>query len=85
MGASGDIILTEEVVSWVPALGHEITVNVLKNSPSALSIGRLVAELGCSFVWAAGHKPRLWLADGSEVRLRVLDSERGADERISRS
>ena len=55
----------------MPALQQELTVKMLSKSPSVLSIGRLVAEQGFSLIWIAGQKPRLWTAEGNEVKMRV--------------
>ena len=52
--ATGPVPLRHETDSWIPALGMDVLVKLIKNSPSALSLGRLVLDNGCAFTWLPG-------------------------------
>ena len=63
--AQGTATMDKEAVSWLPSLKQSLLVKLLKGCPSALSIGRLVIENGCSFRWLKRKRPVLTVPDGT--------------------
>ena len=46
-------------------------IKLLKDRPSALSVGRLVLDGGFAYTWLPGQWPKLWLPSGGFIRLNV--------------
>ena len=55
------------------ALDRDVEPLVLEQTPSVLSIGRRCMEEGFSFWWPAGGNPILYMPDGRQIELEVID------------
>ena len=58
--ANGEVQTHEEAIVYVKELDIFLTMQVLKNTPAALSIGKLCNENGYSYEWISGQKPHLF-------------------------
>ena len=57
--ANGEVQTHEEAIVYVKELDMFLTMNVLKNTPAVLSLGKLCDENGYSYEWINGQKPHL--------------------------
>ena len=55
------------------ALNRDVEPLVLDQTPSVLSIGRRCMEEGFGFWWPPGQLPILYLPDGKQITLEVID------------
>ena len=56
--ANGEVQTHEEAIVYVKELDIFLTVKVLENTPTVLSLGKLCDENGYSYEWINGQKPR---------------------------
>ena len=64
--ANGDVQIHEEATVYVKELDIFLTMEVLENTPAALSLGKLCDENGYSYEWINGQKPHL-IKDGIRI------------------
>ena len=57
--ANGEVQTHEEAILYVTEMGIFLTMKVLENTPSVLSLGKLCDENGSSYEWINGQKPHL--------------------------
>ena len=57
--ANGEVQTHEEATVYVKELDIFLTMKVLENTPSVLSLGKLCDENGFSYEWINGQKPHL--------------------------
>ena len=57
--ASGEVQTHEEATVYVKELGIFLTMKVLRDTPTVLSVGKLCDENGYSYEWINGQKPHL--------------------------
>ena len=57
--ANGEVQTQEEAIVYVKELGIFLTMKVLENTPTVLSLGKLCDENGYSYEWINGQKPHL--------------------------
>ena len=72
--ANGSFTMTQEALTDIPSLGingQGLVTSLWESTPNALSVGRLVMNGGCSFMWPARQRPHLMLADGTTVFLQI--------------
>ena len=72
--ANGVFTMHKEAVTRVPSLGSvglDQVMHLWKDTPNALSVGRLVLKDGCSFEWYPGTRPKLTLPDGTVVWMKI--------------
>ena len=70
--ANGSVKFDKCVMTYIPALGVEVKAFILPISPSALSLGRLCIEHGCTMLWAGFVPiPQLWDRSRVEVPVHV--------------
>ena len=65
--ANGEVQTHEEATVYVKELDKFLTMKVLKNTPTALSLGKLCDENGYSYEWINGQKPHL-IKDGIRIQ-----------------
>ena len=59
--ANGEVQTQEEAIVYVKELDIFLTMKVLENTPTVLSLGKLCDENGHSYEWINGQKPHLIL------------------------
>ena len=66
---NGVVCVSEALDKYIPSLNVSVEVMVMKDSPNALSIGRLVRQSGLDFIWEheEPEDPIFILPDGSAV------------------
>ena len=64
--ANGEVQTHEEAIVYVKELEKFLTMKVLENTPTVLSLGKLFDENGYSCEWINGQKPRL-IEDGIRI------------------
>ena len=64
--ANGEVQTHEEAIVYVKELDIFLTMEVLENTPAALSLGKLCDENGYSYEWINGQKPHL-IEDGIRI------------------
>ena len=64
--ANGEVQTHEEAIVYVKELEIFLTMKVLENTPSVLSLGKLCDENGYSYEWINGQKPHL-IKDGIRI------------------
>ena len=64
--ANGEVQTHEEATVYAEELDIFLAVNVLKNTPAVLSLGKLCDESGYSYKWINGQKPHL-IKDGIRI------------------
>ena len=77
--ANGEVQTHEEATVYVKELDIFLTMKILENTPSILSLGKLCDENGYSYEWINGQKPHLikiWYSD--TMRHGELRSYRGS-------
>ena len=57
--ANGEVQTQEEAIVYVKELDMFLTMKVLENTPTVLSLGKLCDENGYSYEWINGQKPHL--------------------------
>ena len=57
--ANGEVQTHEEATVYVKELDIFLTMKVVENTPSVLSLGKLCDEHGYSYEWINGQKPNL--------------------------
>ena len=57
--ANGEVQTHEEAIVYVKELDIFLTMKVLENTPTVLSLGKLCDENGYSYEWINGQKPHL--------------------------
>ena len=57
--ANGEVHTNEEAQVYVHDLNLFVTVQLLKETPAVLSLGKLCEDHGYSYEWVSGQKPRL--------------------------
>ena len=57
--ANGEVHTHEEAQAFVHDLDLFVTVQLLEETPAALSLGKLCEDHGYSHEWVSGQKPRL--------------------------
>ena len=77
--ANGEVQTHEEATVYVKELDIFLTMKVLENTPSVLSLGKLCDENGHSCQWINDQKPHLILKRDSDARHHgELRSDRGS-------
>ena len=71
--ANGNITVNKAVGVASKALSKIIEALLLENSPSVLSVGKLVEHHGFSFIWTSKQPPLLIDPDGMGIELEVRD------------
>ena len=61
--ANGEVQTNEEATESVHDLELFVTVQILEDTPAALSLGKLCEDHGYSYEWASGRKPHLTTND----------------------
>ena len=64
--ANGEVQTHEEAIVYVKELDILLTMKVLDNTPTVLSLGKLCDENGYSYEWINGQKPHL-IKDGIRI------------------
>ena len=64
--ANGEVQTHEEAIVYVKELEIFLTMKVLENTPTVLSLGKLCDENGYSYEWINGQKPHL-IKDGTRI------------------
>ena len=64
--ANGEVQTHEKATVYVKELDTFLTMNVLENTPAALSLGKLCDENGYSYEWINGQKPHL-IKNGNRI------------------
>ena len=64
--ANGEVQTHEEAIVYVKELDIFLTMKVLENTPTVLSLGKLCDENGYSYEWINGQKPHL-IEDGIRI------------------
>ena len=71
--ANGEIVVDKYVMVRVRELGITVKAMVLKDSPSVLSLGKLVDEHGFEYRWTKFKAPILISEDGKIVKCRTAN------------
>ena len=69
--ANGVLTVKYQVNVMIESLGLVVSAIVMPNSPSVLSLGRLVAEHGYAFEWGESEAPILSHKSGLKIPLQV--------------
>ena len=64
--ANGEVQRNEEAQVYVQDLDLFVTVQLLEETPTVLSLGKLCSEHGCSYEWRNGETPQL-TKDGKTI------------------
>ena len=89
--ANGKINLSMQVDTDVEVLSLQLTALIADRASNLISLGRLCMEQNCTFIWHPGSHPRLWDADGREVKVEVhhfvpyLDPQIGSQSYVVQS
>ena len=59
MTANGEVQTREEATDYVKELNLFVTVILLEETPTFLSLGKLCEDHGCTYQWTSGQKPHL--------------------------
>ena len=68
--ANGEVQTNEEAQVYVQDLDLFVTVQLLKETPAVLSLGKLCSEHGCSYEWKNGETPQ-FTKDGNTITCTV--------------